>query len=748
MNRKTIIFCIVLIAVLIAGAAAAVVVLYSGHGRVQADSTVDLSDSRCGFFAAVPSDAVAVFCFGGPGSAASLLAGAEPSLPLLPDGAFRKFLDSVAAADLGSLRSSQTILSAHYVGGLEPLFIVDLCRSGANEPSQTATLQGLASKAGLYCRVVDCSSSAPDGTWLGGRRILVASTSDVLEESCERHIAKGVSVLDREWFAAALNSVKSEKNFLLISNENSGKIVDEVFGREYRSVSEAVKRMGDWCAFGIDASSTTLKLTGFQLGGGGVNRLMNVFDATSPATSSALSMAPSYAVSVFAMPLSDSKKHIEAYSEYLNTKSGRVKYAAEQTRLRKAAGIAPSVWAESVNPREIALATFYAGESPESVLLLRPGNSNAASGFFGATDRAAPAISDYAYPGFTGFLFGPLFSLEDESKCAVIDGWAVIGSETAVSEYTSGRALETPLSKFMGGAGVSPDTRNQNFIAYFSLSEDRRAVERVFKPKYAASVAAAFDSVTYAPALLTAAAGKGQKKISVRVDRIETVKSNAPEIERDATVIVENGRFSVRNSGTGKMNTFYQQSNMYLCLSDENGKGLWGVAFSTPICGRAGTVDYFANGKLQILFCSGSKLYLIDRLGRFVSPFPVELGKDVLLGPDIYDFSGQRKYNVMVLHTDNTVDMYNLQGRKPADWKGITSSETIMNLPERVDVGGKTFWIVRTSLQTLVYPFYGGEPLTNFKGNDKLRPDTRVTPVSGGIRAVNYAGREVTVNLK
>ena len=62
-------------------------------------------------------------------------------------------------------------------------------------------------------------------------------------------------------------------------------------------------------------------------------------------------------------------------------------------------------------------------------------------------------------------------------------------------------------------------------------------------------------------------------------------------------------------------------------------------------------------------------IYVIDRLGRYVSGFPIELGKEITLGPDVYDFSGARKYNIMVLHEDNTIQMYNLKGKKPESWK-------------------------------------------------------------------------------
>ena len=103
---------------------------------------------------------------------------------------------------------------------------------------------------------------------------------------------------------------------------------------------------------------------------------------------------------------------------------------------------------------------------------------------------------------------------------------------------------------------------------------------------------------------------------------------------------------------------------------------------------------------------------------------------------------------MMVLHNDNTVDMYNLQGEKPEQWKGITASETIVGLPEPVRTGGRTFWVVRTSLQTLIFPFYGGEPLTRAEGDRMIRSDSKVTPgPDGTVTVLCYDGKERSVKL-
>lgn len=182
--------------------------------------------------------------------------------------------------------------------------------------------------------------------------------------------------------------------------------------------------------------------------------------------------------------------------------------------------------------------------------------------------------------------------------------------------------------------------------------------------------------------------------------------------------MVPKGQFEVRNCATGKTNSISQKEDFALEMKDENGALLWTLPLPGPICGRVAQIDYFANRKLQYLFICGRTLYLVDRLGRIVKGFPVQLSSEVLLGPDAYDFSGGGRYNIMVLNRDGSIDMYNLKGEKPASWKSIRPAEAAIGLPELLEKGSRSWWIVRSSEKSLAYSFYGdfvksfvGEPV-------------------------------------
>ena len=760
MNRKTLIILLTAVALLFAVICVAVILLYRTTESPGADISELESDSRGGLFAAVPSDALAVMHFSELQALARTAASDESAAGFLGDGVFGSFLagfDS-RAREFGPAKGARAILSWHDDGKLVPLLVIDASRSGSAVPDGFYALRNYADSCGLSTAQLDCSKLAKKGTYLEKRNIILVSVSDLMLKSSERHISQGISVLDQNGFPQAVSAVSGGKGQLYVSNSGIPKIFKEMLNPEYKKHNDFFLRLSDWCAFSFDGvSSGHLYISGTAVcsgGNDGNEKYMNALSGVSASSVTVSGILPSCTVAAFSMPLADASASAEAYGRFADVKMGQAKYEALIGRLTKREGISPVKWAEQTDLREVASASFYVGDSFETVLLLKTGKPDLAVLFKGTEIQSlktyVPAIHDFAYSGFASALFGSLFSAKDETKFTFIDGWIVAGSETAVGEYVSGRALENRLSDYMSGSGVSGrlDVKNSKFAAYVSLGEDRRFIDRVFTRRFAELFKEAFSGAAYAPAVLSAGAVKGADGFTVTVERTDDIRAAAPVSGRDTVVIIPKGPFEVMNSGTGKMNSFSQQDNLYLTLKDENGKGLWSAEMKTPICGRAGTVDYFNNGKLQILFASGSKLYLIDRLGRFVRPFPVELGKEVLLGPDIYDFNGTKKYNVLVLHKDNTIEMYNLAGNKPDAWKGISCGETIMSLPEMIKSGGKTFWVVRTSLQTLIYPFYGGEPLTVSEGNRRIRPDSPLVQVKNGVEAVRHDGKKTIVELK
>lgn len=581
--------------------------------------------------------------------------------------------------------------------------------------------------------------------------MILISDSETLLRSSQRHLEKGISVLDATGFKEAVSAVDG-KNMLYISNAHFGKLLPVLMPRPYSLYYGFMERLADWCVFDISDTEDQISLMGTLLHESDPSDFMTVFENMKPAVSTLSGILPSYTIFAASLPLKEVTAYVDAYQSYLDSRQKLQVYQAAQRRL--GLKISPVDLLKRWNVREVAVASFKTGSAIETVNLMKV-DSPELSTLFQGTDVTSlkgyvPAVYQWGYPSLLSSVFGDFFSRTDETCFTYMDGWVVTGSYAAVEEYSSGRALEYKLKQYMENTGRNDllADRPAAFVAYFSFTEDKEVLKDVFRKKLLEDLTFALGESEYCPFVLSVSGGRKNSIVSLDMYRLSLKKTKAPVFERDTVVVVPKGPFKVKNSGTGKMNVFYQNSYNSLCLS-QDGKDLWGVQFDRPICGRAGTVDHYANGKLQILFCAGSRLYLIDRLGRYVRGFPLDLGKEIVLGPDIYDFNGTRKYNVMVLHKDNTIEMYNLKGQKPSLWKGITASETIKNLPEKITVGGNIFWVVRTSLQTLIYPFYGGEPLTIFEGDKMIRQDSAVKALDATtVEFTCYDGKVRTLKLK
>lgn len=702
MSRKSLILCLSALAVMVLGIGIAVAVLYSGTGSSGKAARVKAADSECGLLlAAVPSDAVLVASYS--------------DCDLLPD-------------------MDKAVMSLHYYSGkLCRLYVMD----EPEKPEQTELVLSSASGKGFHI--------AQEGG------LVLMSDSETLLKSSQRHISKGISVLDASGFREAAGAVKGN-DVLYISNSYMDRLLPVLMPRPYSGYSGFMERLADWSVFEIENSQKCTSLTGSLLHDSGPSEFAAVLESMKPAVSRMSEILPSYTLFAASLPMKDINAYVNAYKSYLDSRQKLQVYLSEQSKVGTSGSPVDMLLKWEVT--EVGVVSFKSGSGVETVNLMRVDAPDAGT-LFAGTDVSSlkgyvPAVHQWAWPSLLSSVFGDFFARKDETCFTFVDGWVVTGSQAAVEEYSSGRALEYRLEQYMKDAGESDLLAGHpsSFVAYFSFTEDRSELQSIFRKTLLKDLQDMCADAEYCPFVLSVVPGKNGASVNLDMHRLTLKKTKAPVFERDTVVLVPKGPFEVRNSGTGKMNRFYQNSHNSLCLSQE-GKDLWGVPFDKPICGRAGTVDFFANGKLQILFCAGDKLYLIDRLGRYVKGFPLTLDKEVLLGPDIYDFNGTRKYNVMVLHKDNTVQMYNLKGQKPASWKGITASETIKNLPERLVVGGSTFWVVRTSIQTLIYPFYGGEPLTTFTGDQMIRPDSQVKAVDGTtVEFTCYDGKVRTAALK
>ena len=702
MNRKGTIIAIVAIALMLAGIAWAVSRLYREDKPRQASVNTEYPLLR-----AVPADAAAVFCFDGSAKARAVLADSA--------GVLKAFLapeDPNLVAYLVKAGENRMLVSLHNSGSLVPLVAAEV-------PSADSTLlapyAALAAKAGL-------KTAYQDG-------LLLASRSETLLGSSRRHLDGGTCILEAPGLQELTGRIGGAA-VAFLSARQTPKLLQTWSTARIRQHTDFVRTLADWTAFDLaeaDARHIVLKGTS-ACPAKGTSFLAALGGLKMPAASfgDALPYFTDYAISI---PVGDVSSYLERYRSFQDAKGKLIPYN-KALKDKGNRDMAPEQWALHFGIKEVVRASYQLDGIRQDILLVR-------------STRDIPTGTN-KYPGNVATLFGRLFDVVD-TVCVSLPGhWTVMGDTSAAGPFADRQFLDYPLRERLSDAGLSMPA---GIVAYASATDFPAVLTDLFAPIPAKAIGDYVTGSAYAPALAGIDLSSGNPEIRVSLDKRALKGNKVQVLERDTTVVIPTGPFEVLNSATGKTNTFYQNANLYLCLNDENGKGVWGVPFKTPICGYVESIDYYANGKTQFLFASASGLYLIDRLGRFVGGFPVDLGKPVLLGPKVYDFTGAHGYTVMVLHKDNSLEMYNLHGQKPAAWKGIRAPETVKALPELLEVKDKKYWVVRTSIRTLVYGFDGGDPLTKDEGGKMIRPDSQITPTSRGISVDCYDGKTRDIKL-
>lgn len=112
-----------------------------------------------------------------------------------------------------------------------------------------------------------------------------------------------------------------------------------------------------------------------------------------------------------------------------------------------------------------------------------------------------------------------------------------------------------------------------------------------------------------------------------------------------------------------------QDSTFTLHHLSANGKVLWGISLDGPILDEIKQVDYFNNGKLQFFFATANKLHIIDRLGKYVAPFPAEVKIKDLQYVSLVDYDNSKKYRFLLADKSGRLWMYDKDARNLDGWK-------------------------------------------------------------------------------
>ena len=125
----------------------------------------------------------------------------------------------------------------------------------------------------------------------------------------------------------------------------------------------------------------------------------------------------------------------------------------------------------------------------------------------------------------------------------------------------------------------------------------------------------------------------------------------------------------VTNHQTNETEIIVQDSLHNLYLIDKAGKILWKRNIEAAIMGKVYQIDYYQNDKLQFVFNTQRKIFIIDRNGNNVANFPIKLPSKAANGMVLVEYDKSKKYRYFLACTNKNIYGYYQTGKPlPGGW--------------------------------------------------------------------------------
>ncbi len=131
----------------------------------------------------------------------------------------------------------------------------------------------------------------------------------------------------------------------------------------------------------------------------------------------------------------------------------------------------------------------------------------------------------------------------------------------------------------------------------------------------------------------------------------------------------------VYNHYTNAREILVQDAANKIYLIDNKGNVIWKRQMKERIRGEVFQIDVYKNNKLQMLFSGESSIYLLDRKGRDVENFPVQLPALATSNLKVIDYEKNREYRILIGIRGGEVLNFDRFGKKIKGWSYKSGDE-------------------------------------------------------------------------
>jgi hypothetical protein len=154
------------------------------------------------------------------------------------------------------------------------------------------------------------------------------------------------------------------------------------------------------------------------------------------------------------------------------------------------------------------------------------------------------------------------------------------------------------------------------------------------------------------------------------------------------------GPKAIKNFNDGSEDLVLQDLSNTLTLINSAGEQIFSQVLDGPIVSEAFQIDFYKNGKLQLLVATANYLYGIDRLGESLPGFPIKLPGEKIAHLNLLDYDQNREYRYFISTEQGNLWLLDKSGKPLEGWNPLALGETSIGPPLHVRISGKGDFLV------------------------------------------------------
>lgn len=529
--------------------------------------------------------------------------------------------------------------------------------------------------------------------------VFVYSSKSLLVENAIRQSEAEVSILNDKGFNKVQKTAGQNVDANVYLNFSKlSEIISFTLNDQEKARISAFKNFANWAELDINLKDDAVLLNGFTFSADSINNYLNIFLRQEPVDHELKTILPANTSLFISLGISNTERYINDYKSYLERQGKINNYQLTIDRYK--------------NKYAIDLESFFKSNLDEElgIIMTDEPNQNLDANTFIVMRTRGKSLTEealhdiltkiarvkgvgkenyisnlridketkykvYSIPFQSVFktFFGPVFPSFNDQYATFIDNFLIIGSsKKSVSNFIHSNVLQKTLEN---------DMKFEQFTNYLSSQSNFYFYTNMFRsPEYIAG----FLKQSLKKDLLTnIETFKKFQAFAVQFQQNnEMIYNNLflqyiPVIKEDAVTVWQSHLDTsinfkpvlVTNHYTRENEIFVQDLNNKIYLINKVGRILWKLQLSEKIISEVYQVDYYRNGKLQLLFSTKGKLHLIDRNGNYVERYPVKLRSEATTGMALFDYDKNQNYRIFVPCKNKNVYLYNIEGNLVNGWQ-------------------------------------------------------------------------------